>query len=223
MKIAKELYDLIKGLVIFVANSNITFPKAAGNGIKVDTTTPTFPWRDLEGQIQPKKIGVGSPTWKLWSGDIWEWAFIVNDIIDSKFHWPHDHAGTDVYLHIHWSHNGTAISGNFSVDNKYKWGKGHYQTVYEAQKTITISEAVTNIAGHPALETFITEVQLSAAAPTASQINTANLEPDGLLKISSIVTAIPTVTGGDLFIEFIDIHYQSTNIGTKAKAPNFYV
>ena len=97
---------------------DVIFPKTAGKGIKVDTTTPTFPWRDLEGPIQPKKIGAGSPTWKLWSDDIWEWSFIVNDIIDSKLHWPHDHVtGSDVYLHIHWSHNGTAISGNFAVNN----------------------------------------------------------------------------------------------------------
>ncbi len=198
-------------------------PKTKGQGILVDTDSPSLCWRDLEGPIQPKASGAGSPTWTTWSGNIKEWKFIVNDITDSKYHWPHDWAGTDVYLHIHWSHNGTAIVGTFSVDNRYKWGKGHRQQVYDAEKTITVSEVVTNIAGHPALETFITEVQLSAASPSASQIATAQLEPDGLLKMNSIVTSIPTITGGSLFIEYIDIHYQSTNVGTKQKAPNFYV
>lgn len=180
-------------------------------------------WRDLEGPIQPKASGAGSPTWTTWSGNIKEWKFIVNDIVDTKFHWPHDWVPfTDVYLHIHWSHNGTAIAGTFSVDNRYKYGKGHGQKVYDAEKTITVSQAVTNIAGHPALTTFITEVQLSAVSPSASQIDVYQLEPDGLLKMSSIVTSIPTVTAGSLFIEYIDIHYQSNNTGTVNKAPNFY-
>lgn len=61
-----------------------------------------------------------------------------------------------------------------------------------------------------------------AASPSASQIDTDTLEADGLLKISSIVSSLPTVTGGDLFIEYIDIHYQSSNVGTKNKAPNFH-
>jgi hypothetical protein len=40
--------------------------------------------------------------------------------------------------------------------------------------------------------------------------------------VMEIVTGIPTVTAGDFFIEYIDIHYQSSNIGTKNKASNFY-
>jgi len=203
--------------------SGIVVPKTLGSGILVDLDAPSLSWWDLEGPVQPKAIGAGSPTWKTWSGNIKEWSFIVGDIIDSKFHWPHDWAGTDVYLHIHWSHNGTAIAGTLSIDNRYKWGKGHHQQVYDAEKTINVSEVATNIAAYPALETVITEVQLSSLTPNASQINTAQLEPDGLLKISSIIASLPVVTGGDLFLEYIDIHYQSTNVGTKQKAPNFYI
>ena len=36
-------------------------------------------------------------------------------------------------------------------------------------------------------------------------------------------TTLPTFGGsGKLFIHTCDIHYQSTNIATKNKAPNFY-
>lgn len=212
----------ITGLII--ALSNMVVPKVAGYGIKVDTATPTFGWRDLEGPIVPKVTGAGHATWTVWSGNISEWAFALNDVCDSKFHWPHDWVpGTDVFLHVHWSHNGTAIAGTLTVISNYVWGKGHHQQVYDAEKTILVTEVVTNIAGHPALETFITEVQLSSSSPSAAQIDTAQLEPDGLLKLHSKVTSIPTVTGGALFIEYIDIHYQSSNVGTKQKAPNFYV
>ncbi len=29
-------------------------------------------------------------------------------------------------------------------------------------------------------------------------------------------------TAGDLFVHFVDLHYQSSGIGTKNKSPNFY-
>jgi hypothetical protein len=61
-----------------------------------------------------------------------------------------------------------------------------------------------------------------AAAPATGQLDTAILEVDGLIKVSVIVTTKPTITGGDLFIDYIDCHYQSTNLGTAGKAPNFY-
>jgi len=203
-----------------LTSSGPSIPKTAGKGIQVDET---WSWRDLEGPIKPKAGGAGSPTWTTWSGNIKEWAFVVNDIVDTKFHWPHDWVpGTDIYIHVHWSHNGTAISGTFTMDHRHKWGKGHGQSAYDAEKTISTTVSVTNIAGHPALTTFITEVQLSAASPSASQIDTDNLEADGLLKISSILSAKPTITGGSLFVEYIDIHYQSSNVGTKNKAPNFH-
>jgi len=36
--------------------------KASGSGIKVDTATPTYPWRDLEGTIMPDQQGANAPT-----------------------------------------------------------------------------------------------------------------------------------------------------------------
>lgn len=35
-------------------------------------------------------------------------------------------------------------------------------------------------------------------------------------------TTVPTVTGGSFFIHYVDIHYQSTNLGTKQKSPDFW-
>ncbi|MHC4891737.1 MAG: hypothetical protein ACYTEO_19990, partial [Planctomycetota bacterium] len=35
----------------------ITLDKASGNGIKVDTTTPTFGWRDITGPIRKRGVG----------------------------------------------------------------------------------------------------------------------------------------------------------------------
>ena len=73
---------------------------------------------------------------------------------------------------------------------------------------------------------MIAEIQLSAASPTASQIDTDDLEVDGLILCRTYLSANNiTVSGGgvpDPFLHFVDIHYQSTGIPTKNKAPNFY-
>lgn len=65
---------------------------------------------------------------------------------------------------------------------------------------------------------------LSTPGGSASQIDTDLLEPDGLIVLHFNVPTIPTVTGGAAkpFIHYVDVHYQSTGIGTKQKAPDFY-
>jgi hypothetical protein len=218
-------FKIKSGGNVEVSTGNLVLPKTSGSGIQVDPAAPTWSWRDLEGVIQPKESGAGAPVWTTWSGNIKEWKFVANDIIDLKFHWPHDHVpGTDVYIHVHWSHTGSAISGSATVDYRYRWGKR--DGAYEAERLLSQTISVTNITSHPALTTFVNEIQLSAATPNTTsgtyQLDTDNFEPDGLLKISFKVNTIPTITAGDFFIEYIDIHYQSSNVGTKNKASNFY-
>ena len=92
------------------------FPKTSGIGIKVDENSPTFGWRDIVGQIVPRGTGTPAPAFTAFRGGrVMAYAFQANDIIDNiTFHIPHDYVpGTDMYIHAHWGHNGTAISGNF--------------------------------------------------------------------------------------------------------------
>jgi hypothetical protein len=202
----------------------LVFDKAAGKGIKVDLAAPTYTWKDLEGPIQPKATGAGSPIWKTFRGNIKEWAFGVNDIVDLKYHMPHGWVpGSDIYIHVHWSHNGTAISGSMVLTYRWTYQKGHNQGVYPADVSFVQTVSTPNIATYPRYAPIISEIQFSKAVPSANEIDTDSLEPDGLIKLSLIVTTKPTITGGDLFIEYVDIHYQSTCVGTKQKAPNFYV
>ena len=85
-----------------------------------------------------------------------------------------------------------------------------------------------SITGTPRYRHRIDEIQLSSKTPTAEQLNTADLEIDGLI-IGSLTMGIPTnsFSGGTpdeaVYIFTIDLHYQSTGIGTKNKAPNFYI
>lgn len=208
------------------SNGFLIFPKASGNGIKVDLATPTFTWRDLKGEILPKETGAGKPTWTTFRGNIKGWAFAANDVVDLIFHWPHTHVpGTDIHIHAHWSHNGTAISGSMVLSYRWTWAKGHNQSgvTYPAETTFTQTVSTPDVATYAQYSHPISEIQFSDSSPSSGQIDTDVLEPDGLLKISLTPTTIPTVTGGSFFIDFVDIHYQSTGIGTKQKAPDFYV
>jgi hypothetical protein len=82
-----------------------------------------------------------------------------------------------------------------------------------------------NIATIPRWQHRIDEFQLSAAAPSGVQLDSADLEVDGIIMVCFKPSAIPTIGGGspnEPFLMYVDIHYQSTNMPTKQKAPDFY-
>jgi hypothetical protein len=210
-----------------IANTLI-LDKANTTGIKVDSITPTYPWRDLIGNINVDAAEANAPTLSAFmGGSVRRWAFSATDKADIEFHLPHDYAmGTDLYIHYHWSHNGTAISGNIVATFAYTYAKGHNQATFSAEKTITSTYNTVNIATTPRYQHRLEEVQLSSAGGSATLLDTALLEPDGILGVNFTMTTIPTITGGtpnEPFILFIDIHYQSTSLGTKAKSgPTFW-
>ena len=202
----------------------VVMPKASGAGIKVDTAAPTFGWKDLIGIVHPKAVGAGSPTRAVYmGGSVGQYAFAVNDVCDFEFHIPHDHVpGTAVYFHVHWSHTGTAISGDAVFTVYHTYSKGHNQAIFPAEKSVTVTHTTTDIATTPRYRHRIDEVLLSTAGGSGSLMDTALLEPDGLILAMVKLTTLPTITGGSLFIHLCDLHYQSTGMATKQKAPDFY-
>jgi hypothetical protein len=208
------------------AQGDIVLPKASGIGVLVDTTNPTYGWRDMLGRVVPKATGAGTPARAVYrAGEIGQYAFVAGDLVDCEFHIPHDYApGTDIYAHIHWSHNGDAISGDAVFDLYHSYSKGHNQAVFPAEKNVTISVSTPDIATIPQYKHRIDEAVISASAATASLMDRALIEPDGLILLALKLTTLPTIGGGGkLFVHFIDLHYQSTNMATKQKSPNFYV
>jgi hypothetical protein len=201
--------------------SSMSLPKASGTGVLVDNG---YGWRDLIGVIHPKTTGVGSPTRTLYAGNIYDYAFITNDQVDCSFHLPHDYApGTDLYIHPHWSHTGTSISGSVVFQFYVSYAKGHNQANFSAEVAPTVTYATVDIATTPRYRHRIDEIQLSAASPSGTQIDSDDIEVDGLILLTMKPTTIPTIGGGgSLFVHFIDIHYQSTGTGTKQKAPPFW-
>lgn len=208
-----------------IATGNLVLPKTSGVGIKVDPAAPTFGWRDLTCAIDPRATGTGTPVRTLYRGTIYQYAFTAGDIadFDDGFHIPHDYVpGTDLYVHVHWSHNGTAISGSAVFEITMTYAKGHNQANFGPEVTQTITVATPDIATVPQYRHRGDEVQASTAGGSATRHNTTDIEVDGMFLGYIKLVTLPTVTGGSLFVHTVGIHYQSSNMATKGRAPNFY-
>ena len=183
-------------------------------------------WKDIIGVVTAQGSGAGWPSFDVFIGTDIEWfSFAAGDEAHFVFHVPHDYAlGTDLYIHSHWSHNGTAISGNMTWEYKITHAKGHNQAIFGTPVTTSTTYNTVNIATTPRYRHMIDEVQISSSTPTASQIDTDDIEPDSLILVHISPTAIPTITGGVArpFLFSVDLHYQADIEGTKNKAPNFY-
>lgn len=207
--------------------AGLVLPKTTNVGIKVDTATPTFGWRDIIGSVSPKASGAGAPTRAVYAGaNIADYSFAANDTCDFVFHIPHDYApGTDLHFHVHWSHNGTTTTGNavFTVYHTYASRTVAGTTIFPAQKTNTITWATVDVATTPQYAHRVDEIPITSAAGSAALTANTLIEVDGLLLVNIVMTTLPTLGGaGKLFIHTCDLHYQSTNMATKSSGPDYY-
>jgi hypothetical protein len=209
-----------------IFEDDIIVPKTSGKGIKVDIATPTFGWRDLEGALMPKTSGVGSPTLATFQGQRRWFSYAAGEDMDAIFHIPHDYVpGSDLYLHLHWGHNGTGISGSAVITYYFAYAKGHSQQAFGTDRVYTQTLSSLDMTNTPQYVTRIDEFQCTSNGGSASTMDSTQIEPDGLIHVHFDWTTIPTITGGSPnkpFGFYLDLHYQSTNLPTKNKAPNFY-
>ena len=220
-----EVPDSISGNTKLSTGDSLVINKTSGLGIKVDTTTPTFPWHDILGDLMAARLPPATaPTLATYRGNVQQLRWAVGDFALLNYHIPHDYApGTDLYIHYHWSHIVTTVTGGtvtWRIECTY--AKGHNQAAFPATGTVDVSPAPSTTQ----YQHMLSEVQLSAASPTGGQLTTGLIEPDGLILAYLTLQANGiTVSGGavpDPFLHFADIHYQSTNIGTKNNTPDFY-
>jgi hypothetical protein len=203
----------------------VILPHEAGYGIQIDPSKPSFTWRDLEGEEVIDVAGQNSAVLAAYRGAVRDHAFGVGDMMDVRFHIPHDIVpGHPMYVHLHWSHNGTDISGSLSSDLSYTYAKGHDQAEFMLPKLITLSEDAGDIITTPPYRHKIPEMKISDTVESASVMKASDVEIDGLILMNLEVKEIPVITGGSgkPFIHRIDIHYLSTSIGTLNKVPYFY-
>lgn len=202
---------------------HVIIDKATGKGIKVDTTTPTYPWHDLLGAITEGQ-SASKPSRVAYRGGITQYRFGTGDESFVNYHLPHDYAeGTDLFIHVHWSHVDAGVTGGtVDFDLEHSYAKGHQQaagSVFPASKTLTLQATAEAVP----YKHMTSEIQLSAVSPSALQMDTDDVEVDGIIMLR-VEVAARAMTGSnpEVFIHQVDIHYQSTNIGTKDKAPDFY-
>lgn len=214
-------------------DESVTLSKTSGKGLKVDTSAPTFPWHDLLGAIAIRGLGAADPSYNVYQGGIRGYQFDPAEEVFVEFHLPHDYLpGSDIHIHFHHSINGTNTAGVAAGTvngGTVTWGaevtyaKGHNQAAFSAPITTTVASGAYAATLY---QHYITEVQLSAASPSAAQLDSDIIEVDGLILVRAYLSAndITVVSGAqpDPFLHFVDIHYQSTGIGTKQKAPNFW-
>lgn len=210
-------------------SDNIVLPKTSGKGIQVDNASPSFGFRDLLGEIKILAPGANDPTLAVFRDSVRAFSFsnaMMNEV-NFHFHIPHDYVpGSDIFIHSHWSQNVVDTGGPAGAPGAVKWSfevtyaKGHNQAAFPA----TFTTSVTQTASGTQYQHMLAEVQLSAASPSATQIDSDILEPDGVIIVRAFrdpVDAADTLNQVP-FMHYTDIHYQSTNMATKAKAPNFY-
>lgn len=201
------------------------WPKESGNGIKVDPDAPDFAWRDIIGYIQPDTSNpTTSPTVDEFRTGIKAYEFDVNDEMHCVFHIPHDWCPcTNSFLHLHWAHNGTAITGDMTFSATVTYSSRDGSTVFPAPiTTAPITVSTVDIATTPQYKHIVTEVPLSTDGGSATTLDSNDIEVDGLILVTFKCTSHPTITNGGLFVFTGDIHYQSTGIGTKNNAAPFY-
>lgn len=204
---------------------SLGIPSSATEGIKTGTT---FGWKDLTGIVVPRESTSVAPVIKPFLTNINEYSYSVGKIGDCRYHIPHDYVpGTDLFLHFHWTHNGTAISGSLIINVYASYAKGHNQSPFCAEKVSSVTVSGLNLTNSPQYIHRVDEIQFSTPGGSASMLNTTDIEVDGVVYLSFVVSVIPSITGSPSntnlpFITMPDIHYQSNNMATKNKSPNFY-
>lgn len=207
-----------------LTDNGLVLNPSKGSGIYTNPASPALTFMETNGVFQPKTSGAGTPTLRQYrGGNAYEWSFAASDVVDITTNLPRDVASESTLdLHLHWSHNGTNISGTFTATYYYTYAKAYNQAVFHAEKQIEIAYNTVDITTTPQYKQRVDSSTLAIVGGSASRIDTADVEPCGIVMGRLIVTSLPTITGGYLFIHAANILYQSTIIGTVAKIPPFY-
>lgn len=223
---------------ILASTGDLIVEKASGKGIKVDTDSPTYGWRNLLGPVQAKTTGATDPVWTLYRGNIYAYTF---DSATAEafltFHVPNDWVpgvvgeGRSAFIDVHWSQivvdtGGTAgVPGNVEWNFEITYADGHGTAggaadPFTAPVTVTVvQQASSTQYGH-----MIAEVEFANDGGTGGKMNYNTIRVGGLIIVRAYRVkgnAADTLNQAP-FGHTVNIHYQSTNVGTKQKSPDFY-
>lgn len=189
-------------------------------GVKIGPNgSADYGWHDLVGTL----FSNGTSTYGNFIGTIKKLQFAEGQDASIDFHLPHDYLpGSDIFLHVHWGHNSaTCTGGSVTWGFETTYSKGHDQAAFHAVKLITVAQA----ANTTQYQHMIAETAASVSGGSATQLDTDILETDGLIMCRMYLDSndlTDSVTVPDPFAFKVDIHYQSTGVGTANKSPDFW-
>jgi len=199
-------------------NGTFTVPKATGKtGIMVDYMAPTYPWQISIGQIIIKSSGSADPAWNIYRGTapkvIRQYQFDVNNEIWINHQLPYDYAkGTDLWLDLHWSLNVGSINENITWTVDLSYAKGDNQQAFSS----ILSASVTTASSTTIRQQMSSCIQITGG----SMMTLTDMEPDVLICMHIFLAANTGSTKP--FLHSADLQYQTTNVGTKNREPDFY-
>ena len=196
------------------ARDDLVMDLGPGEGLRLGTRSDNgFGWRDLEGAIDVKGVGVNDPDWaEVNSTGFFNYKFVVNDVCFFDYHIPHDWwpNASGFYIHAHWFTDGTSTNTvKWSWSLAYAAGYNTEAFPLGAPAVVSVEEAASGVV----YQHMISEVYVPIS----------DIEVDGMVK--SVLTRV--TNGGvdnadNVFLSTSDIHYQSTNMPTKNRNPDFY-
>jgi len=170
-------------------------------------------WRDIPGQIEVRGNGSTAPTWtSMATGSPFSaYSFKTNNECWVNYHINHDYAlGTPVYLHLHYTTNGTATTP-VVWEFRYTVAKGHGQSAFNMTGSVVTVATTPN--GTP-----FTHMVAEIPVPIVSD----QIEPDSLILVRIRRVANSGWDNPDtVFLLNADVHYQSDRFSTKNRTPNF--
>lgn len=200
----------------------------ASTGIKIGVEgNDDFGWHDLHGSMDTDPDDPNRAVWAVWNSGIRALQFTSpNAEAFCRFHIPHDYKmGSDLFIHVHWDHHSTTVTGgSVTWAFEYSYAKGFDQAAFSAtSKTVTVLQNA-SLTPH---QHMTAETLLSNQGGSLSLLDTNIIEPDGIV-LARIYLDSNDITESVLsdphpFVHFVDIHYQSTNVATKNKNPDFWV
>ncbi len=208
------------GLLTYLADKFgglLTPAEVDGNFSELDTRTK-LGWRDNIVELKVDSSSPNAPTLEAFRGGILSWKFPPGELTEahSAWHIDHDYAmGTKLYLHIHWSTK-VANMGTVRWGFEYTVAKGHQQQAFPATTTVYVEQPAT---GTPYLH-YVGEVSEANAIDGLA----LGVEPDTvvLVRVFRDGAHVNDTFDADVFVSFLDMHYQADKATTPNKAPNFF-
>jgi len=177
-----------------------------------------FGWKDLKGESIIRTGGGAAPALATFAGNIAQYQMDATDEFSVNFHMPHDWAiGTDVFIHVHWAITTASGPGTYQYNFEHTYGKRE-GIISNTTKTVSTSAVAPNAS---ARFHHVTEIQISRMGGSATEIDTNELDTDGVI----MTRMTRTLAGGAVaapFIFYVDLHYQTNNRATPNKAAPFW-